>query len=251
VLVFREPINTERIRRRFVELVYADHNRQPRVREALGRVLASIPREGVGLNVGAGRSRVDPKVLNLDIAVGADVDILAKAQSLPIRSDAVDVIVSQETLEHVAEPFEAIAEINRVLKPGGLLYLQLPFTIGYHPGPDDFWRFTREGIEQLVSSCGLRVLVVDVAVGASTGFYRVAVEYFAVLLSLPMRRSYLPIKAALALTLYPLKYLDRVTDLSPETDRVAGGYFVVATKPHLDAVVSPLNSGWKGTVAGG
>ncbi len=34
--------------------------------------------------------------------------------------------------------------------PDGTLYVQLPLVIGHHPGPTDFWRFTREGIVHVV-----------------------------------------------------------------------------------------------------
>jgi hypothetical protein len=67
-------------------------------------------------------------------------------------------------------------------------------------------------------------------VGPSTGFYRISVEHFAILGSLPFKRLYLPLKAALATLLYPLKWLDVLTSRSPQSDRIAGGYYVLATK---------------------
>jgi SAM-dependent methyltransferase len=223
-----------RLRSRFVGMVYADHNRSRIVRRTLAAVLAEMPADGVGLNVGAGGTRLDPRVRNLDIVAGPHIDIVSPAEAMPLPDRTVDLVVTQETLEHVADPFRAMQEIRRVLKPGGRLYLQLPFTIGYHPGPTDFWRFTREGIVRLVDAAGLRCTEVGLTVGASTGFYRICVEYFAVLLSVPLPPLYLPLKAFFAALLYPIKLLDAVTAHSRQVDRVAGGYYVLATRPAPD-----------------
>lgn len=214
----------------FVGLVYADHNRSGPVRRALTSALATLPADGFALNVGAGRTRIDPRVRNLDIFEGPHIDYVGQAEAIPLPDASVDLVITQEVLEHVADPFKAIAEIHRVLKPGGTLYLQLPFVIGYHPGPTDFWRFTREGMTRLIEIAGLQCKEFGVAVGASTGFYRVAVEYFAILLSVPLPFLYMPLKAAFALLLYPIKLLDALTAHSKQTDRIAGGYYIVARK---------------------
>lgn len=219
-----------RLRSAFVGLVYADHNRSAAVRRALAAALTAMPADGFGLNVGAGHTRIDPRMRNLDIFAGANIDYVGRAEAIPLPSASVDLVITQEVLEHVADPFKAIEEIHRVLKPGGTLYIQLPFIIGYHPGPTDFWRFTREGIVRLIEIAGLQCQEVGVAVGASTGFYRIAVEYFAILFSVPLPPLYMPLKAFFALLLYPIKLLDALTSLSKQTDRIAGGYYIVARK---------------------
>jgi SAM-dependent methyltransferase len=217
-------------RRFFVGLVYADHNRSAAVRRTLSRLLRELPANGAGLNVGAGHTRVDPRLKNLDIFAGPHIDYVGRAEAIPLADDSFDLVITQEVLEHVADPFKAIQEIHRVLRPGGRLYLQLPFIIGYHPGPTDFWRFTREGMTRMLEIAGLECREIGVAVGAATGFYRCAVEFFAIVLSLPWRGLYLPAKALIAVLLYPLKWLDFLTAFSPQNDRIAGGYYVVAQK---------------------
>jgi len=60
-----------------------------------------------------------------------------------------DIVVLDQILEHVEEPFQAMSEIHRILKPGGTLIAAVPFLVYVHPTPDDFWRFTESGIRKL------------------------------------------------------------------------------------------------------
>lgn len=57
--------------------------------------------------------------------------VVADALSLPVPSDAVDLVVSSNVLEHVPEPFAVVDEMARVLRPGGHLWLS--FTNWYGP----------------------------------------------------------------------------------------------------------------------
>ncbi len=169
-------------------------------------------------------------MLNLDIAPGPYIDLIASALQLPLDDSSVDVVVSQETLEHVSDPFAAIAEMGRILRPEGTLYLQLPFMIGYHPCPQDYWRFTRDGIGEMIRVGKLVLQDEGFTVGAATGFYRISVEFFAIICSGPIVSLYMPAKALFSLLLYPLKLLDRWSCYSRHNDRIAGGYYAIARK---------------------
>jgi ubiquinone/menaquinone biosynthesis C-methylase UbiE len=48
------------------------------------------------------------------------------SQSLPYPSGSFDFITCIEGLEHLENPFNAIREFHRILKPGGRLFLSLP-----------------------------------------------------------------------------------------------------------------------------
>jgi hypothetical protein len=102
--------------------------------------------------------------------------------------------------------------------------------IGFHPGPNDYWRFSKEGIIELVKRGGLKVLSSGITVGGGSGYYRVSVEFWSILFSFGKPPFYKPIKALFATLLYPIKWLDSFFDRSPEKDRIAGGYFVIAQK---------------------
>jgi SAM-dependent methyltransferase len=218
------------LREKFVRLVYADHNGSRTVQVALAKVLAKISDQTLAINIGAGKTRLHRYIKNIDIFESPNTDYVGRAEALPFPDESVDIVISQETLEHVVDPFKAITEISRVLKKGGEIYLQLPFTIGYHPGPHDYWRFSAEGIRALCEYAGLHCTEIGFSVGSATGFYRIAVEFFAILVSGPFDRLYIPSKAVFSLLLFPIKWLDIWTARSKQNDRIAGGYYVIARK---------------------
>jgi len=214
----------------FVKKIYGDHNSSGAVKAAVGRLVAEMPADGAGLNVGAGAVVLDPRIKNLEIEAGENIDYVGSAEAMPLPDESLDLIICQEVLEHVRNPWQAMKEFRRTLKPGGKLYLQLPFMIGYHPCPHDYWRFTGEGIEELALSTGFRILDQRESVGTATGHYRVAVEFMAILFSALIPALYKPAKALFALGLYPVKWLDPLLQRSRERHRIPGGYYVVCGK---------------------
>lgn len=219
-----------RLRERFVGRIYATHNRSATVEKALASVLARLSNGERGLNVGAGKTRLHPRLVNLDVSPGPNVDCCASAEAIPFADSSFAIVVSQETLEHVQDPWLAVREIHRVLKVGGTFYCQVPFVIGYHPGPTDFWRFTKEGIRELVERAGFVCSDIGIAVGPATGFYRIAVEFVAVAASGIWSGLYYPAKGAGAFLFYPLKWLEPLLLRVAQADRIAGGYYVIARK---------------------
>lgn len=217
-------------RRRFVRSVYADTNDSPAVQRALGLLLDEL-KGGRGLNVGAGPDRLDPRLVHVDLIRSPAVDCVARAESLPFPDGVFELVVSQETVEHVPDPFAAVGEMARVLRAGGRLYLQVPFVIGYHPGPEDYWRFTRAGVRALLDQAGITGADIEVSVGGGTGFYRIGVEFLAGIIGRLHRSLYLPAKAAASLLCYPLKWWDGWLAGGVGRDRIPGGYLAVGRKP--------------------
>jgi SAM-dependent methyltransferase len=50
----------------------------------------------------------------------------ACAEALPLRDASADLVASFQTLEHVRDLGQALREIRRVLKPGGIFFAQVP-----------------------------------------------------------------------------------------------------------------------------
>ena len=68
-----------------------------------------------------------------------------------IPASHFDIVVCTEVLEHVLNPFAAVAEIHRLLKPGGILLATSPFNFRIHGPLPDCWRFTEHGWHALLA----------------------------------------------------------------------------------------------------
>ena len=67
--------------------------------------------------------------------------------SLPYEDNTFDLVVSDQVLEHVeGDPFRAVEECRRVLKPGGIAVHATPFLLQIHGYPSDYRRFTPDGL---------------------------------------------------------------------------------------------------------
>jgi SAM-dependent methyltransferase len=86
------------------------------------------------------------------------VDVWGDGHKLPFRSGRFDTVLCLEMLEHVPDPDAVMAEIARTLRPGGKLLLTVPFVAPMHALPYDFYRYTRHGIEALVTAAGLELV---------------------------------------------------------------------------------------------
>jgi SAM-dependent methyltransferase len=88
--------------------------------------------------------------LDIDPGSGATyiADICAHNDAIPDGS--FDYVVCTEVLEHTLQPFDAIAEIHRILRPGGRLFLSVPFNLRIHGPLPDCWRFTEHGLRRLL-----------------------------------------------------------------------------------------------------
>ncbi|MFN0059767.1 MAG: methyltransferase domain-containing protein [Planctomycetota bacterium] len=107
------------------------------------------PKRGLQIGTLAGR-RIAPNWQILDLFDPSPlVDLRSDVCAMPeVPDSSFDAIVCNAVLEHVEEPQAAIAELMRVLKPGGEIWVEVPFAQAYHPEPLDLWRVSRPGLER-------------------------------------------------------------------------------------------------------
>ena len=90
-----------------------------------------------------------------DAAVQADV--FYDGRTFPFDADRFDSVTLFQVLEHVFEPEAFLAEVRRVLKPGGRLLITVPFVWDEHEQPYDYGRYSTFGLRRLLDRNGFNV----------------------------------------------------------------------------------------------
>jgi SAM-dependent methyltransferase len=162
---------------------------------------------------------------------GLHADIAADlAKPLPLLDGSLDCVTLFEVLEHVPEPAALRAETSRVLKPGGVLMLSVPFQWWVHEAPWDFYRYTRHGLAYLLGKAGYA----DVSIEPTSGFWSMWI------LKLNYQTTRLirgprPLRWVLRALMLPFWWLGQMLapliDRAWSEDRETAGYFVTARKP--------------------
>ena len=80
--------------------------------------------------------------IGIDFAPGAGVDVVIdNPYKLPFDDNEIDVVVSSSCFEHAEFFWLLFCEIQRILKPDGLCYINAPSNGPFHRYPVDCWRF--------------------------------------------------------------------------------------------------------------
>jgi len=78
----------------------------------------------------------------VDFVPGRGVDVvLSDPYVLPFDTESIDAVISSSCFEHSQLFWVLFLELLRVLKPSGLLYLNVPSNGLFHRYPVDCWRF--------------------------------------------------------------------------------------------------------------
>jgi SAM-dependent methyltransferase len=172
----------------------------------------------IGNGVEAIYSDSRTRVVAFDIYRTPLVQFIADAHHAPLPSGSVDAVFVQAVLEHVLDPGQVVAEIHRVLRPGGLVYAETPFLQQVHAGAYDFTRYTGSGHRYLFRAFE------EIAAGPVDG------PGAQMLTSLDhlvrgLLRSELAGKLARALFFW-LRYLDRLIPASFAMDNASAYFFL-------------------------
>ncbi len=133
--------------------------------ESLLRTIKEYAR-GRFIDIGCGdmpyRGTIEPLVEQYDsIDVqqrGSQPTYTGDIQDMGMIGDALyDSAVCLSVLEHVPQPSRALEEINRIMKKDGVLILSVPFLARLHEVPNDYYRFTRYGLQFLLDEAGFDI----------------------------------------------------------------------------------------------
>jgi len=132
----------------------------------LAETARQLPASSRVLDAGAGEGRFSAlfahtQYVGVDLAVGdstwnySGLDAINTLDQLCFADNSFDVVVFTQVMEHLPEPSAVLAELQRVLRPGGLLILVAPQSWHAHQIPHDFYRYTAYGIRYLLEKNGL------------------------------------------------------------------------------------------------
>jgi SAM-dependent methyltransferase len=160
----------------------------------------------------------------IDLRPSPLVAVRARAEQIPFSDAQFDLVICTQVLEYVPDPAAAIAEIHRVLRPGGSLLLSVPAMFP-RDSDQDSWRFLPAGLNILLRNFPRVEIVPE---GASVaGFFRTV----AVAIDLAVRSSFLhwllrhTAIPVLNLTAFSLEFL-----LGHANDQFAVNYSALAEK---------------------
>lgn len=194
---------------------------------------------GALIDLGCGtapfRGEIEPLVdsyLGTDIAIrSAEIQLIADMESMEmIRSGSFDTALCIEVLEHVPHPWRAVAEMQRILAPGGHLIMTVPHLSRLHDEPHDYFRYTHYALRSLFEEQGFQILHLEARGGL---FSFLGHQLSTILVSLFWNTSLRSLSLLVnkwCVTL-PAVWLDRHLD---RTGLFPHGYILVARKPLLD-----------------
>ncbi|MBI2934927.1 MAG: class I SAM-dependent methyltransferase [Chloroflexi bacterium] len=135
----------------------ADYYSKSLHRKLLEQEIKKIKLSGLVLDVGSKNRRYDRYfpgtrivAIDLDPEIRDGTVVRCDARDIAFRDNLFDYVISFEVLEYIYETERVLAEIRRVLKPGGSCYFSVPLLNPVHGGAGDIVRYTRRGWLELL-----------------------------------------------------------------------------------------------------
>jgi SAM-dependent methyltransferase len=178
-------------------------------------------------DVGAGGRRITPETVTIDLLAGPDIDVSCDIHAIPLPDGSFDCVFCTGTLQYTREPARVLAEIHRLLRPGGLVHLELPFLQGYTPDPEDYWRWTLKGARLFCEKAGFEDLESGAHMGPTSALVWITVHYVGGLL--PGRVGSV-LSHVSRFVLRPFLMLDRFWRHHRDAPAIASGVYVIGRK---------------------
>ncbi len=96
------------------------------------------------------------RYVGIDIYNCGSADILGLNSNLPLKDACADIVLCTQVLEHSEDPNMVMSEIYRILRPNGIVMLSTHGVFVYHPWPNDYRRWTHEGLKLEFKKAGLK-----------------------------------------------------------------------------------------------
>lgn len=126
-----------------------------------------LDKDALILDVGAGRGDFAEifkahACLAVDVYPYPEVDVVCDlTQVNPFSDNACDAVALMNVLEHVYNPRPLLGALYKILKPGGVLWIAVPFLLKIHQSPFDFYRYTHHALVSMVEEAGFTMQSMD------------------------------------------------------------------------------------------
>lgn len=109
---------------------------------------------------------VSNEYVGLDMAEGKGVDVI---QDLTLGIGSLQeshfaLVICCSVMEHVHKPWVMAENITRLVRPSGALFMSVPWVWRYHAYPDDYFRFSAQGIKALFPDFNWREMLFSTTV---------------------------------------------------------------------------------------
>lgn len=140
------------------------------VDEFFERKIRTLPQSAIVLDIGGkktkkrGQFNIEKYLLNVkyaNIDSSTYPDYVCDGSKIPVENNSFDVVICSEVLEHVKEPMLILKEGIRVLKPGGSMYISVPFLFRIHQDPNDFGRYTDQYWRGILKEVGFDNIIIE------------------------------------------------------------------------------------------
>ena len=167
---------------------------------------------------------------------GNRADIAADAGNLPFDDESFETVLCTEVLEHIADPEKVIAEIARIVKPGGMVITTAPFVYPKHD-KFDYFRYTSDGLAAMMKRNGLEIEEVRALSGTGLTL-AVMINIYVFDIGFLWKKWLYPIGVVLRPVIWILiliiNLIGWLMDYIIPSDHMAFNHLTVARKPHTD-----------------
>jgi ubiquinone/menaquinone biosynthesis C-methylase UbiE len=192
------------------------------------KLIKDIDSEKIILNLGSGTKKIRKDVINIDFYPFINVDIVADIHNLPIKDNSADVIINEAVLEHDKNPQSMILEMYRILKPDGLIYVTVPFIASFHSSPNDYYRWTKEGLREALNI--FQELKIGIICGPTSAMLSIFNEWLATFFSFGFKYLHQFLLILFTVISSPLKLLDYLISKFPSAQNIAFGFYFIGKK---------------------
>ena len=183
------------------------------------------------LDLGSGTDASSAGTVSLDIDLFSHVGVVGSALNIPFKDESFTRIKNIAVLEHLRDPHKAVDEMYRVLKPGGYVYAVTPFLLHFHAYPDDFERYTVEGLKKLFHE--FEVVETGVRIGAGSTITTLVADWFELWTFTDNRAVNDIVRLIPLILLFPLKFFDYFLNKNPRAHEYAQALYIVCKKPSV------------------